>query len=180
MILMMLPDVPGDSKIVGYENWISCTSLSWSLTREFAESSKAGTTDLFTGVSDIQPIEVGKSFDNSSPKLLRYGAGGGSIGGSTGVAEIHLLMSGAGGAGSDIDEPRKQCYLRYYLHNPIIASWSVSGDEDARPTETLTLWYYKIYFQYRQFDGKEWSSSNFDGGWDRQLHKSWMRTPAWT
>jgi type VI secretion system secreted protein Hcp len=179
MILLQLPDIDGDSMITGYEKWIACESISWSLTREFTESAKAGTGDLFTGVSEIGPIEVSKSFDCASAMLMKLGAGGGVVGGSEGKARIHLLMTGAGGAAVS-DKPGENCYLQFTLYKPLITSWSISGDADARPTETLSLWYYKVHLIYRQFDGKSWTVNPPGGeGWDRQAHKAWVPKPTW-
>jgi type VI secretion system secreted protein Hcp len=174
MILMRLPAIPGDSLIEGYTNWISCTSISWSLTREFTDSAKAGTGDLYTGVSEIGPIEINKSFDCSSPLMMKLSAGGGVVGdGSDDKAQIHILMSGSGGAKVS-EKPRDNCYLQFTLLKPIIASWSISGDEDARPTETVSIWYYKVHLIYRQFDGTAWNENPKGGaGWDRQGHKAW-------
>ena len=170
MILLELPSIPGDSLVEGYNNWIACQSVSWSITREMVESAKAGTKDLFTGVSDLPPIEMGKSFDKSSPLLMKLAAGGGAVGGTARTGRIHLLTSGSGG--DMIEDPRKQCYLQFTLDDPVIASWSISGEEDGRPTETLTVWYWKVYLLYKQFDGKTWSSA-FEAGWDRKTHKPW-------
>ena len=61
----------------GYENWISCTQISWDLAREFKESAKGGTADVFTGVADVKPITLNKTFDCSSPDLMQFACGGG-------------------------------------------------------------------------------------------------------
>jgi type VI protein secretion system component Hcp len=168
MILLNLLEggkgIPGDSEIVGYEKWIACTNISWALTREFKESSKAGTKDVFTGVADIPPIEVQKSFDAASIELMKFACGGGS---PCAYAEIHLLTSGA-----DMDKAKDNWYLKFKMENPIIASWNISGGEDERPGETLTLWYYKVQLTYRMFDGKTFKEVG-TRGWDRVGHKAW-------
>ena len=74
MILLQLGSILGDSQITGFENWISCTQISWDLTREFKESAKAGTKDVFTGVADVKPITLNKTFDCASPDLMQYAA----------------------------------------------------------------------------------------------------------
>ncbi len=63
-------------------------------------------------------------------------------------------------------------FLEFKLFNPIVASWSISGDEDERPTEEVTLWYWKIWMQYYTFDGKTHKSAG-SKGWDRTQNKPW-------
>ena len=169
MILLSLLDSPtsgikGDSQVEGYENWIACTSISWALTREFAESAKGGTKDVFTGVAEIPPIEVGKTFDCASIDLMKYAAGGGKV---CSTAKIHCLISGASET-----KPKDNVYLEFILDNPIISSWNISGDEDARPTETINIWYYKISLKYWQFDGTNRKPID-PKGWSRVDHKPW-------
>lgn len=164
MILLKIPKIDGDSTVTGYEKYIACTSMSWSLTREFSESAKAGTKDVYTGVAEIPPIELGKTFDCASIYLMQAACGGGAVGDK---AEIHCLQSGA-----DMTDPKKSLYLKFVLENPIIASWNISGDEDARPTETITLWYWKICLEYFTFDGTN-SKSVGKKGWDRTTNKAW-------
>jgi type VI protein secretion system component Hcp len=167
MILLKIPDIPGDSTVDGYTDWIACTSMSWALTREFKESAKAGTKDVFTGVAEIPPIEVGKSFDKSSIHLMQAACGGGSLGAK---ADIHCLASGV-----SVDKPQDSVYLKFTLENPMIASWQISGDEDDRPNETVQLWYWKIALEYYTWDGKTHKSAG-KRGWDRTTNKSWSGT----
>jgi type VI protein secretion system component Hcp len=164
MILLKIPKITGDSTVKGYEKWIACTSMGWSLTREFSESAKSGTQDVFTGVAEIPPIEVGKSFDLASIHLMQAACGGGSLGDK---AFIDCLASGV-----KVDSPKDSVYLKFTLFNPIVASWNISGDEDSRPTETITLWYWKICLEYFTFDGKTHKSAG-KRGWDRTKNMPW-------
>jgi type VI secretion system secreted protein Hcp len=164
MILLNLDKIKGDSQIDGFKDWISCTQISWDLAREFKESAKAGTKDIFTGVADIKPISVNKTFDCSSPDLMKFACGGGKI---CDKAEIVLIATGA-----DMAEAKNNVYLKFTLDSPLIASWNISGGEDERPTETLTLWYYKIAMTYSQFDGTVYTPKA-TRGWDRIGAKEW-------
>jgi type VI protein secretion system component Hcp len=164
MILLSLGDIKGDSQITGFTNWISCTQISWDLTREFKESAKAGTKDVFTGVADVKPITLNKTFDCASPDLMQYACGGGKI---CDTATISLIASG-----TDMADASKNVYLTFKLDSPMIAAWNISGGEDERPAETLSLWYYKVCLTYWQFDGTkktEWGPR----GWDRIGAKKW-------
>ena len=164
MILLQLGSIKGDSQITGFENWISCTQISWDLTREFKESAKSGTKDVFTGVADVKPITLNKTFDCASPDLMQYACGGGKI---CDTATIKLLASGA-----DMADASKSVYLTFLLDSPIIASWNISGGEDERPAETLSLWYYKVQLTYIQSLADN-PVTYGPRGWDRVGNKKW-------
>jgi type VI secretion system secreted protein Hcp len=164
MILLNLDQIKGDSQIKGFENWIACTQISWDLAREFKESAKAGTKDVFTGVADVKPITLNKTFDCASPDLMQFACGGGVI---CPKATIKLLASGA-----DMADASASVYLTFELESPILATWNISGGEDERPAETLSLWYYKVQLTYRQFDGKKFTDFG-PRGWDRIGNKKW-------
>jgi len=175
MILLWLVGVKGDSTLEGYEGWISCSSISWALTRELSDSAKAGTQDLFTGVSEVAAVELNKTFDQASPTLMKLGAGGGALGGNKGVGLIHLITSGAGGEDIDSKKPGDNVYSKFKMIGPVVMSWNISGDADTRPTETLSLWYYKIAFAYRSTQGD--APSFYFGSWDRTKNTPWADGP---
>jgi type VI secretion system secreted protein Hcp len=164
MILLHLDKCPGDSTIPGYEKWIACTSVSWNIERTFSESAKAGTMDVNVGVADIPPITVGKTLDVASTYLMSAGIAGGSMGKE---AKLHFLFA--------TPEGKQKLFLEYKLLNPIIASWSISGDEDDRPTEEVSIWYWKIWMQYYTWDGQNHKPAG-SKGWDRTKNQPWDGT----
>ena len=169
MILLKLEGCPGDSVISGYDSpaWIACTSVSWSIERTFSESAKAGTLDVNVGVADLPPISISKTLDKASPYLMAASIAGGAVGGSGKMAELHFLFA------TDSGEQKK--FLEYKLYNPIITSWSISGDEDERPTEEISLWYWKIWMKYWTWDGTTYAAGG-DKGWDRTKNVTWTGT----
>ena len=163
MILLKLDGVDGDSKIEKYEKWIACTSISWNVERTFSESAKAGTQDVNLGVADIPPVSINKTFDASSVFLMASGVAGGALGEN---ALMHFTFPDPKGGAKPL------VFLEFKLANPIVASWSISGDEDERPTEEVSLWYWKIWMQYYTYDGKTCKSAG-SRGWDRTTNKPW-------
>jgi len=161
MILLHLDKCPGDSTIPKYEKWIACTSVSWNIERTFSESAKAGTMDVNVGVADIPPISVNKTLDVASTYLMAAGIAGGTMGKE---AKLHFLFA--------TPEGEQKLFLEYKLNNPIIASWSISGDEDERPTEEVSIWYWKIWMQYYTWDGSNHKPAG-SKGWDRTKNAPW-------
>jgi len=161
MILLHLDKCPGDSNVPDHPKWIACTSVSWNIERTFSESAKAGTMDVNVGVADIPPISVNKSLDVASTYLMAAGIAGGSMGKE---AKLHFLFA--------TPEGQQKLFLEFKLNNPIIASWSISGDEDERPTEEVSIWYWAIWMQYYTWDGTNHKPAG-SKGWNRVKNKPW-------
>jgi type VI secretion system secreted protein Hcp len=113
------------------------------------------------GVADLPPINISKTFDAASVYLMQSAVAGGSVGDN---AQIHFLFATANG--------EQKLFLEFKLNNPIIASWSITGPEDERPTEEITLWYWKVWMQYYQYDGKTVKAAG-SRGWDRTTNTPW-------
>lgn len=162
MILVNIKDVKGDSQVDGHVEWISVEDFSFGVEREFAESGKAGSSDINLGVGDLKECSMSKAFDRSSPELMQLAVGGHSVGT---VVVNFIETEGVEGKGV--------VYLAYELHNTFIKSWEQSGSADDRPTDTFTLWYYKIALTYwSTSDGIDWKQSG-SKGWDRILNQAW-------
>ena len=153
----------GDCQIKDYEGWIAAMNFSWDVNREFKESAKAGTSDIFTGISTLGPLVITKSLDKSSPYLNFGGSGGGQIGESLKL----VLLTNSGSTA----EPVKM--MVYTLDKPIVASVSISGDEDGRPVETVSFIYNKIMWEYYIYKADGTLDKIIKMGWDRVANKSW-------
>ncbi|MFT5301541.1 MAG: type VI secretion system secreted protein Hcp [Mariniblastus sp.] len=145
MILVMIKGINGDSAIPGFAksaagSYFSVDSFSFGAERELKDSGKAGTSDINVGVVELQEVSMSKSFDTASTWLARKAIAGSSCG----TAEIKFVQTI-----TDADSNQQNVvYLHMVLDNVFVKTWSVSGDEDDRPTEELSLWYNKIAFNY--------------------------------
>lgn len=162
MILLKLDGIDGDCEIEKWKGYITLSSVSWAITREPGESAKMGTKAIVTGMPDLPAIEIGKSMDKASVYLMQNSISGSSMG----TAEIKFIsQAGTEGTGD--------VFLEFKLDNAIISGWSISGDADDRPSETIALWYHKIWMQYYESsDGKTYTSAG-SRGWDRVANKAW-------
>jgi type VI secretion system secreted protein Hcp len=164
MILVKIEGIKGDSKIPGFEGYFTAESFSFSVERELAESSKAGTADLNIGVGECQECTISKSMDITSPYLAKKAISGSSCG----TAEIKFVE-----AITRKDGQFNVVYLAYKLDNIFIKSWSTSGDADDRPTEDVAIWYNKIAFAYYSTeDGMVFKFAG-DCKWDQTKAKPW-------
>ncbi len=161
MILLNIPPIVGNSQIDDFPKWISCTSSSWSIEREFTEASKAGSQDLNTGVAELQPIELEKNMDNASVDLMAYSINGKALD----EAEIVFL---------ETLEDKTERYLEFKLGHVVVKSWSISGSDDDRPTESFSLWYQKIQMKYTN-----WLPDNTKGATPQKSWNTVKNTPTY-
>lgn len=169
MILLSLWEnggIKGDSQIDNHAEWITCTDVSFAMTRE--KSEEQGKKDDegvdFTGLSDVGEVSVSKTCDCATPDLMKFAASGKHV---TTVAKIHFLISGLDTAGDDL-------FLEVVLADPVIASWELNASgEDARPSETLHIRYEKISVKYWNADDKAFGPR----GWWPDENTEWSDAP---
>lgn len=163
MILMTMNEIKGDSKISGYSDgtWFACTDFSFEITRELSDSAKAGTYDLNLGIAELPPISISKSLDLGSVDLFHQAINGVS----SKDAQVCFVETVG---------DKTELYLKYELEAPVIVTWSLSCDEDNRPTEAATIWYNKIRMEYASRGPKKGDSViTHNRSWDRVKNTSW-------
>jgi len=171
MILINIAGVPGDSQIPGYKDkdWFSVDSFSFGITRETKESAKAGTDDITIGVGELGECSFEKTTDRGSFMLMQQSISGGPLT----SAEIHFVQTKNNKDGKQAVFP----YLMFKLLPCFIKTWSISGSEDGRPTESVTLWYQKIamtYYSYsKDANGVYVEKQEGTAGWDQVVNNAW-------
>ena len=176
-ILVKIPGVLGDAKLKGIgksrryapgENkrseWFVGESFSFGVKRDLKEAAeKLGSKDPNLGVGQLQECTITKSMDAASSALAKLAIYGSS--------ERWAIIDFVEVAGGDLGQPL--CYLRYILDHCFILSWTTSGNADERPTEEVTLAYYKIAFGYRSStDGKHFDAHKIMA-WDNVRGIEW-------
>lgn len=166
MILISIPGILGDSQIAGFaEKYFSVESLSFGHERELKDSGKAGTSDINVGVVEFQEVSISKTFDAASTGLARKAIAGSSCG----TVDIKFVQTI-----TDASENQQNVvFLQMKLDNVFVKTWNISGDEDDRPTEEVTLWYNKIAFSYfNSPDGQDYISAG-TCSWDKAAQTTW-------
>jgi type VI secretion system secreted protein Hcp len=172
MILVQIEGIAGDCKIEGFDEgkypgnaYFTVESFGFGVEREFADSAKAGTTDLNLGVGELQECSISKSMDTASVYLAKKAISGSSCK----TAHIKFVE-----AIIDSGNNRKNVvYLHVVLDTVFVKTWSMSGDGDDRPTEEVALWYNRIGLVYwPTADGKTFPKGHrLD--WDQSKAKTW-------
>lgn len=170
MILIHIDGIAGDSQIPGYKgkDWFSVDDFSFGVVRETKESAKAGTDDITIGVGELAECSFTKTTDRGSIKLMHHSISGGPLA----SAEIHFVQTKDSADSKQAVFP----FLMFKLEPCFIKTWNITGTEDGRPSETITLWYQKIamqYFSYSKKNGKYESHNEGTAGWDQVVNNSW-------
>lgn len=140
ILLNFATQIKGTSKVAGHADWIAVNSLQLGVGRAITTSSD-GATDRDTSNPSFSEVTITKPTDISSADLFAQSIYGKSLG----KAEIHFIQTG----GADKTD---QVYLKIELEEAIVSGYSLSSGGD-RPTESFSLNFAKISYQYDQFDG---------------------------
>jgi type VI secretion system secreted protein Hcp len=138
ILLNFSTKIKGDSVVEKHEEWISCDTVQLGVGRSI--SSSGGGKDRDVSNPSFSELVITKSSDIASPELYYQAIQGKSLG----KGEIHFVNTGAEGT--------SQVYLMIELQDPIVSSYSASSGGD-RPTESFTLNFTKISYQFDVFDG---------------------------
>lgn len=140
ILLNFKTQIKGDSSIQKHENWITCDSCSLGVSRMITSSGGGKSRD--TGNPDFQEVNISKSTDMASSDLFFQATSGKSLG----KAEIHFLQT------SEAGKP-PQVYLTIELDDAIVSNYQISSGGDIRPSESFSLNFTKISYQYDDFSG---------------------------
>ncbi len=141
ILLKFATAINGDSIVDGHDKWITCSSLQLGVGRSISAS--GGSADRETSNPSFSELTLTKSTDISSADLFMQSVCGKSLG----KAELHFIQTG----GAD---KKQQVYMKIELEDAIVSSYSVSSGGD-RPSESISLNFTKISYQYDAFSGSD-------------------------
>lgn len=139
ILLKFATPINGDCIVEGHEKWITISSLQLGVGRAISVS--GGGADRETSNPSFSELTLTKTTDMASADLFMQAVCGKSLG----KAELHFLQTG----GAD---KKQQVYLKIELTDAIVSSYSASSGGD-RPSESLSLNFTKISYQYDAFSG---------------------------
>ena len=157
ILLDFAGQIKGDSKVEKHEGWITLDSLQFGVGRSISMS--GGGADREVSNPSFSEITFSKSTDMSSADLFYQAVQGKALG----DAEIHFIQTG----GTDSTQP----YLMVTLVDAVVSGYSASSGGD-RPSESVSLNFTKITFQYDAFDGKTITTGT-PKKWDLMANKAY-------
>jgi len=132
--------IKGTSTVSAHTDWITIDAIQMGVGR--AISTSGGGADRDTSNPSFSEITLSKATDLASSDLFMEAVCGKSLG----VAEIHFIQTGGA-------EKKEQVFLKLELEEAIISSYSASSNGE-RPSETITINFTKISYQYDSFTGE--------------------------
>ncbi|OON63019.1 hypothetical protein B0920_06260 [Massilia sp. KIM] len=139
ILLKFATPIKGTSTVSGHADWITIDSIQMGVGR--AISSSGGGADRDTSNPSFSEISLSKATDIASADLFMQAVCGKALG----KAEIHFIHTG----GAD---KKEQVFLKMELDEAIVSSYSVSSGGE-RPSETFSINFTKISYQYDSFTG---------------------------
>jgi len=134
-MFLEIPDIKGESTVVGHEEHIECLSYSWNVSNPVqANPSNVGRT---TGRPNFGELVVTKRLDSTSPGL-NYACAA-----ATNLLETKLYL-----VRQDADAEQNLTYMVYELTDTLVSSVSIGGGGGDIPVETITLSYTKMNWVY--------------------------------
>ncbi|SMC22866.1 type VI secretion system secreted protein Hcp [Andreprevotia lacus DSM 23236] len=131
---LKIGDVKGESTDDAHKDWIELYSFSLGISNPVTVGSATG--GLTAGKASFSSFSVMKKYDKASVKLASASAAGKHFD----KCEVELcLTTGA-----------KHTYIKYVFEDCMIESiqWSGSSGGDDRPTESLSIAYGKVTWEY--------------------------------
>jgi type VI secretion system secreted protein Hcp len=139
ILLNFATPIKGTSSVDQHVGWITIDSLQMGVGRSISTSGKGEDRD--TSNPSFSEITLSKPTDIASADLFMQAICGKSLG----VAEIHFIQTG--GANKN-----NQVFLTLKLTDAIVSSYSASSGGE-RPSETFSLNFTQISYQYNAFSG---------------------------
>ena len=152
-IYMKYGDIKGDVTAEGHkgsDGWVEVNSFQWGVGRGIS-SPTGGSADRESSAPSVSEIVVTKAMDVSSYRFLEealYGEGQ--------TVKIDFCKT---------DKGQLEVYASYDLTECMISGYSVSSGGD-RPSESLSLNFTKVIFNYSAMDAKNAKGETPKTGWD--------------
>ncbi len=131
--------INGETTQVTHKQWIEINSLQFGVGRGISSGVGGGSKREATAPS-VSEITLTKTFDISSPLLLKEALGGKAV-------EVKIELTQTDNSGKHV------AYQKYVLTNTLISGYSISSGGD-RPSESLSLNFTKIDSEYLNIDDK--------------------------
>lgn len=158
ILLKFATEIKGASEVDAHDGWIVVDSLQLGVGRSI--SSVGAGSDRETSNPSYSEVTATKSTDIASADLYFQAVAGKSLG----KAEIHFMQT----HGTDA---KGQVYLAIELEEAIVSSYSMTSGGD-RPSESFSINFTKISYQYNAYDGDKVTTGTAKK-WDLSKNQSY-------
>lgn len=153
-IYMKFGSIKGEVNVKGYTGDIELASLQWGASRTIS-SPLAGSTNRDASAPSVSEITITKAMDKTSPLLMQEALNGPA------TAEVDIFFVAPAGMLKAGEGSQPATYAEYVLSNVMVSSYTVSSAGE-RPTESITLNFTKVVFNYFPNGGTTPVSTSYD------------------
>ena len=144
IVLKFKKDIKGECTTSGYEGWINVDNVAFGVGRSI-QSVSEGSDKRDVSTPTISEVAISRSTDLASPEFFFQACGGQTLE----LATINIVQ---------VENNEPKVHVAIELTDPIVSGYSISTGGD-NPSESVTLNFTKISFQYNSFDGKKVTQS---------------------
>jgi type VI secretion system Hcp family effector len=148
--------IKGESTDDKHAEWCEIDSFGVGVAQPISQASGSGGRTA-SGVQ-FHDFSMSKGMDLASPDIFKFCCTGEHID----KVEVECVLS----AGEE-----RHVYLIYTLEDVVISSYSTSGNEGAKPIESLTLNVGKFKEEYKAIDHKGKVANSLARGWNLETNK---------
>jgi type VI secretion system secreted protein Hcp len=140
IVLKFKKDIKGECTTDGYQGWINCDSIAFGVGRSI-QSVSEGSDKRDVSTPSISEVSIARSTDLASPEFFFQACGGQTLEEAT----IQILQ---------VVNNKPEIHQTIILTDPIVSGYSFGSGK----SESLSLNFTKISFQYNSFSGKKVTS----------------------
>ena len=140
--------IEGDVTTKGYEKWVEALSVNFDMERDATTS-----TTRTSSVPAFSSISFTKEMGVSSVPIMRKATTGALIS----PVRIHFVKTGG---------EKKEPYLKITLDRVEITNYSLSSSSEGRPSESFSLIFGKVLYEYIPYDDQGRPSAAKSFKWD--------------
>lgn len=171
MILVHIEGVRGDCQISRYQNYFIAEGISFGVGRRVEVMKTGKGRDIETGKGEVQELTIDKSIDTASIDLMYNSMRDRSDSGPPKLVtvKIDFVQTADFNKNKDVN-----AYLKIRLGEAMLKSWSITGSEDGRPSESVVVSFNQAAALYRaSSDGFATFQTHGPKGWDQQKSEDW-------
>ncbi len=157
ILINFAKQIKGQSTVDKHTEWINVDSMQLGVGRSIS-SQVGGSAKREASSPSLSETTFSRTSDMASPELFFQACGGVSLGACT----IHILQ---------VVDNKPEVFVTILLEEAMVSSYSVSSGGD-NPTESFSVNFTKISYQYDTYDGKKITTGT-PKKWDLSQNKTY-------
>jgi len=157
ILIKFATDIKGQANVDGHAGWINVNSVQFGVGRSISQQ-VGGSAKREASSPSVSEVTFSRMTDMASPELFFQACGGVSLG----QCKIDILQ---------VVGNEAKVFCQVLLEEAMVSSYSVTSAGD-NPSESFSVNFTKISYQYDTFDGKKVTTGT-PKKWDLSVNKTY-------